>query len=306
MSNTQLSNGSNYNVTNMIFSEPIKTTITDSKPVISYSRINISTRNADGTAGELVLSTPDDLFSFGVHENLSMADKTSIVGYGMSLSLYSKEGATDDQKSFVKTLDNIVQRCKEHLVEKRKEIGKRDLEIRDLKKVKSYYLKRDDEGEAVSGATPSLHPKLIESKKQGKILTHFFDEDGNELNPLDLIGKYCHTRAAIKIESIFIGNEISLQIKLYECEVRLAGTGMRRLLSKPTPKPASNPVVKDLSESTADLPLGGDDEDSDSGSLADDDDGEEYKTPQAPPKVEAKVVPKAPVKRVVKKGGKAE
>ena len=42
------------------------------------------------------------------------------------------------------------------------------------------------------------------------------------------------TEGAIKIESIFIGNKISLQVKLYEAVVRRLDQGMRKLLSRPT------------------------------------------------------------------------
>ena len=60
----------------------------------------------------------------------------------------------------------------------------------------------------------------------------FYNNDGEEIDPLSLLGKYCYTTAAVKIESIFIGNKISMQVKLYECEVRLMETGMKRMMKK--------------------------------------------------------------------------
>ena len=36
----------------------------------------------------------------------------------------------------------------------------------------------------------------------------FFDVNDEPINALDLMGKYCYTKAAIKIESIFIGSKI--------------------------------------------------------------------------------------------------
>ena len=51
------------------------------------------------------------------------------------------------------------------------------------------------------------------------------------------MGKYCYTKAAVKIESIFIGSKISLQVKLYEAVIEPTAAGMRRLLSRPAACP---------------------------------------------------------------------
>ena len=295
---TQLTTGSKkYDTKNMIFSESVKSSIPDSKPPISFSRINISTKNQDGSVGELIFSTEENLFSFGVSENVNK-DNGKINGYSMAISLYNRDGATPAQKMFVENLDNILQRCKEHLIENREAIGKYDLEMNDLKKMSTYYIKKD-KGKVVDGATPALYPKLIVSKKQDTIITEFFDASGNILNALDLIGKYCHVSAAIKIESIFLGKDISMQIKLYECEVRLQNTGMVKLLNRSVSKPASNPIVKDMSQSTTLPSLGGDDED-DTGSLVNSDDDEYVETPPTPVVVVPEA-PKKPIKRIIKK-----
>ena len=49
---------------------------------------------------------------------------------------------------------------------------------------------------------------------------------------MDLIGKFCYVKAAIKIESIFIGAKIALQVKVYEAEVRMIESGTKRLLPR--------------------------------------------------------------------------
>ncbi len=55
--NTQITSAIGYDVKNIIFSEPVSGSIPDSKPKIEFKRINISTKNADGTTGELILPT---------------------------------------------------------------------------------------------------------------------------------------------------------------------------------------------------------------------------------------------------------
>jgi hypothetical protein len=74
---------------------------------------------------------------------------------------------------------------------------------------------------------------LIYSKKQDKFLTQFFDKDDNILEARQLMGKHCYSTGAVKIESIFIGAKISLQVKLYEAVVEPSKMGMKRLLARP-------------------------------------------------------------------------
>ena len=67
MSNfTQLVSASGYDVNNMVFSTPVEQKIPDSK--VTSKRIYLSTKNADGTVGELCMAT-DEIYSFGVNIN---------------------------------------------------------------------------------------------------------------------------------------------------------------------------------------------------------------------------------------------
>ena len=227
--NTQLTTASGYDTKNMIFSEAQAGTIPNSVPQINYKRINIQTRNPDGTTGDLIIPT-SQLFSFGVSENTN-PETGKVNGYVMPLCLWNRDGATKEEKEWSDTFDRIAEACKEHLVANREEIDMYELELRDLKKFNPLYWKRD-KGKIVEGTGPTLYAKLIVSKKQDKIVTMYYDNDGEEVDPLTLLGKYCYAKGAVKIESIFIGNKISLQVKLYECEVRLMDTGMKRMMKK--------------------------------------------------------------------------
>lgn len=235
MSNIQLVSANGYDSRRMIFSKPIISNVKDTS--INFRRINISTQYDDDTTGDLIIPT-ERLFSFGVCENIDPTTK-KVNGYVFPLCLYNKDGASEDEKAFVDTFNKIVDRCKKYLLDNKKDLKLHDLEASDLKKFNPLYYKKID-GEIVDGFGPTLYAKLVVSKKNGqeKILTQFSDIDGNELNALDLLKKYCHTSAAVKIESIFLGNKISLQIKLYEAEVEVSESGMRKLLprrSRPQP-----------------------------------------------------------------------
>lgn len=240
MSNTQpqLTLANDYNPKNLFFQDPVAGSVADSK-VPTY-RIQIKykypSKNGRQSYGDLIIPT-ETLFSFGVQEN-EMNGKC--IGYSLPLCMYNREGATDAEKQWVSVFEQIVEQCKEHVIANRQAFpGKYDLELRDLKKfsASSLYRKRNPTtGEIDPSVGPTLYPKLIMSKKDGKevVKSLFYDADtGEELNPMSMKGKYCHATSSIKIESIFVGSTISIQIKLWETELSLLDKGIQRLL-RPT------------------------------------------------------------------------
>lgn len=289
--NTQLTTAYGYDTKRMIFSEAQDGSIPNSVPAITYKRITIQTRNEDGTTGDLIFPT-SQLFSFGVSENTNQ-ETGKVNGYSMPLCLWNRDGATKEEKGWSDTFNNVAEACKRYLVDHREEIEQYELEMNDLKKFNPLYWKRD-KGKIVEGTGPTLYAKLIVSKKHNKIVTMYYDTDGEEVDPLTLLGKYCYAQAAVKIESIFLGNKISFQVKLYECEVKLAETGMKRMMKK---RPVSSNKVL-ASQSSKPLDDSKDDGDSDA-SLRDTDD--EADTPKDIPKDTPKDAPKKKMVRRVKK-----
>lgn len=298
--NTQLTNACGYDVSQMRFSKPVVSNIPDSKPAISFQRINITTTNPDGSIGDLILQLGPS-FSFGVSENMSM-DTGKINGYVLPIQLLSKDAPTESERKWVETFNNIVENCKKHILDQKEELGKYDLEASDLKKLNPIYVKKDkaNKNKPMDDCL-TLYAKLIVNKKMDKITTMFSDMDGEPVDPLSLIGKYCTVNAAIKIESIFVGNKISLQVKLYEAEVKLLQTGMPRLLS------ANKVSVPKVLLQQAVVKSSSKDEDDDTGSIKDDvvesDDDSAVKTDDddvvtTPP---AKVEVKRIVRKVIKK-----
>ena len=306
MSNTQLSSPVSYNISNIRFGKTIvSSTGTDGKGP-KNNRIPIYTINSDGSSGDLIFLT-EDLFSFGVSENKDPATGR-MTGYTLPLCLHNKQGATDAEKAFVSVLKDVVEKCKDYLLldSTKAELKKFDLERSDLKKLDSFlYFKRDkDSGKLLEDNGPVIYAKLIESKKNNKFITSFFDPSGDEINPLDLIGKYCWAKSAIKVESIFVGSKISLQIKVYEAEVRPVEIGTRRLLYRP--KAVSKVSVSTFSSSGAAAantnPLAdNEDEDEDEEQIKDDDQEDEISVPKAatPPPV----VAETPTRKVPRKTG---
>ena len=153
----------------------------------------------------------------------------------------------------------------------------------------------------VPGSGPTLYSKLIYAKKHDKFLTNFYDLNDEPIDARDLMGKHCHATGAVKIESVFIGSRISLQIKLYEAVVEPCGKGMKRLLrpqasSKVLAAKVGNESINDMLN-TSNNDDDNDDDDDDDGSLNSDMEDEQ---PSIKPQPVKKIV-KRVVRKVVKK-----
>ena len=261
--NTCLSNCVDYDVNNIIFAEPKESEFKPPNggvPMKNF-RISMSTKNQDGTSGELVFAL-DESYCFGISNNTKKDDSApgapapvqaegeGSFGHSLALCLTNKESPTQNQLGFIKTLEQIIEHSKQHLVKVRKTIREFELEIGELKAMnKLIYRKRDKAtGELDSRYGPMIYPKLIETKKDGgKIFTEFFDLDNESiLDPRTLIGTSCYVRPVIKVEGIWIGSgKHALQLKVYECGVRLPSRSSRSLLRTAIrPQADSNVVIQ--------------------------------------------------------------
>lgn len=263
--NTQITNTLVYDAKKMMrFEEVYEGEVPNQKVPMKFYKFNIYTENEDGTIGDLILEF-DELMCFGVAMNTDQKTGDP-AGYSMSISMMDKENPTEEQKVRIQKVEEIVEVAKEFLIENRKIVKLPDLEIRDLKKFSPIYYKKDEEGNRVEGP-PSFYPKLLEQKPKiikkknedgedeeieepGKILTVFYnvddlDEDGQpkELDPTLVIDKYCRVKPLIKVESIFVGQSIKLQVKVSEADVKLLQSATRRLLHN-KPKKADEKTDK--------------------------------------------------------------
>ena len=295
---TQLTSVETFDKNNMVFAKPQENNITigDGKKIKFY-RIPVGYRNSDKSVGEFVLET-DKLFSYGIQENKN--DRSMVDGYSMALCMWSRDGATPEQERWLQVFNEAIDHCKEHILSVKDKVEKYDLDEAELKRFNPLYWKRD-KGQIVPGKGPTLYPKLIVSKKEQppKIMTPFVDDaTGLDLEATDLINKFCFAKAAVRIESIFVGAKVSPQVKLHEAMVRLTSTRSRRLL-----RPTVDPQVRSVSSANISAALGADDGSGDDGSIVDSSEEEEEDTVEetkaAPEPVKKKVV-----RRVIKRKAK--
>lgn len=228
--NTLITSASGYDVKNIIYTKPKDGSIPNS--AVTFKRIQIGTKNPDGSCGELILET-ERLFSFGLSPNINMnTGKTD--GYTLALCMWNLDNPSKKEKDFTDTFNKICEYTSEYILEHRDDICKYELEKADLKKFNPLYLKKD-KGKVVEGSSPMLYAKVLQNKKTDTITSIFYDEHGHDLDPMTLMNKQCYVKAAIKIEGIFIGSKVSLQVKLHEAEVKLKESGIKRLLRPSLP-----------------------------------------------------------------------
>lgn len=222
MFDTKLSDFKDFDYKNVIFYKPETINLSDSQNI--FRKIKIGVKNKDGTFGDLVFSAPKGLFSFGIQE-LKDANSGNINGYIMPISLWRRKEPSDDELAFIEVLQSIINASQDKVQQF----------IDDNVDTKRFsplsYKKPENENE--DKKSPILYTKLIFNKKDGKISTLFIDEHSNiEINPLSILNKKCYITGAIKIESIFLGEKVTLQVKLYEAIVRVIKNSKRLLTNE--------------------------------------------------------------------------
>ncbi len=288
--NTQLTSAIGYDVNNMVFGKPKDGSIPNS--AVAFKRIMIGTRNPDGSTGELVIPTTR-VYSYGLSPTTNLQSGKQD-GYTMSLCLHNRDSPSKEEKEWVDTFEKIVEHVKTYLIDNRDEIGKYELEASDLKKLSPVFYKRD-KGKIVG--PPTLYVKVNQNKKTEEITTPFCNERGEDIDPLSTLNKRCWATAAIKVESIFIGAKISLQIKLYEASVKIIDNEQKRLLrpsfnsssSYDDEKSSTHQAVASANPFVMPTSSSKDEEEEDSGSVkgSDDEDEDETTTTKQEPVVAA-------------------
>ena len=251
----------NYDENNIVFCDAKKGSFTGpNETQITYHTFPVLTKNKDGTIGDLLLLF-DRVFSFGVQANLD-PNSGKLTKHTVALSLYDREGATEEQIQTVKKMEQIIQKAREHVTSIKKLIKKPligEAELSNLDKL--LYWKTDENGEKIPGQGPIFSPSLFEFKdkfkdgklvKEGKMCTVFYevdedgeltelDEEGNpvEIDPLNYLSTkdkktFFKIRPLIKIEDVFVGAKICLRCKILEADICPTTLGHKRVLHSVT------------------------------------------------------------------------
>jgi hypothetical protein len=237
MSDTQLTDYNTYNVSRIIFAEPKNESAKlDNGQLINYKRVNMSTQNEDGTVGHLVVQPPE-CWSFGIQDKFTKPNGT---GKTFHISIFDKEGPTNEQQKFFDFMNAVQDACKAHLLTLGLKKGGKPLSMAHLDQMS--WCKFGGTKEDPDFNKPSIYAKMFESAKSGeaKVLSKFYDENDVEIIPQTLIGASGLTQCALRLESIFVGDTTyAINIKVAEAifKVRDSST-KKRLLPRASVKPS--------------------------------------------------------------------
>ena len=219
VSNSQLSDPYDYDVSHLRFSELITKTIRGEEGglPVKINRIYIGTVYKNGKVGELLFKLKDELFSFGVSQSNNK--------YQTSICLFTKDNPTDNQRKFVSTINNICKKTIQYLVEIRETIGFYDLCESDLRKINPIWYTRT--GGKPDMNKPVLYVKLPQDKHQ-KVTTMFI-YNGTEVDIMELEKIYFTMKNPVLLfECIsIVANKFKIKIVLTETKIK-KNNGIRK------------------------------------------------------------------------------
>lgn len=194
----------------------------------SYQKVFIQKLDPSKTQpSDLILSSPSRLMCLGIQEKKDR-ETGRVIGYQIPIILWNRKGASEQEKEFTTTLQNIVECC-EGYVQSQYDHENPRLNLiswRQRTTPSAYAENGGASAEALSSAKteeeyPVLYVKLITNRQNERIMTLFINEDTNEeIDPSELFYKRFLLTAAIKFETMYIGKNLSLQVKLYEVLVK--------------------------------------------------------------------------------------
>jgi len=242
---TEISDPMDYDLSNLEFDSPIKTEGSGNIP--PFYRINIFTRIGK-TESDLVFEM-DRCRMFGIKETVDN-NTNNLTGYSCGIMMFDQGAPSERQIKTLEVFQQVVEKCKDHLMnaDVKKSVGKSAIKVREqLDSISPVSFMKDKETQEPDQNAPVLNAKLIYAKEKrdkenniipGRIISKFYledevDDEGNpqEVNPLEYINKKGWIRAAIRFESIFVGKDIKIQVKIYEAELKTEDkTSHRRLL----------------------------------------------------------------------------
>ena len=242
---TQISDPCDYNIDNLIFDEPIKTEVNGIPP---FYRINLATKIGNSES-ELVFQM-DRCRMFGIKESRDN-NTNNLTGYVVGTMMFDQNNATERQRKTLETFQQIVEKCKDYLMQAdiKKKVNKTAIKVREqLDTINPVSFMKNKETQEPDMEAPVLNAKLIYAKPKkdkdgneidGRIITRFYSEDEVDengepliLDPLEYLNKRGSIISAVRFESIFVGKDIKIQVKIYEAAIKVddGASSFKRLL----------------------------------------------------------------------------
>ena len=204
-----------FNIDNLFFEKPKQCTM---KSNIKFSRIYPKYRYPNGKIDKVYIQTPE-LFSWGIHENKNQED---VSNYTFSFVMHDRnEEASKEQQNMINIFEQILERIKIHLKKAETKEDLNQFQLDSHVDMMDIFYRKKDKGQLVSGASPTLYPKLQTKFVKNRcieITTDFRSINDEVINPYDILGVRCMAAGNIVLDNIFIVSEKKpiIQLKLDE------------------------------------------------------------------------------------------
>lgn len=238
----RLTNVINYDINNLIFKKDYESVVPKSNPPIKSRIVPLATRNIDGSVGDLLIRTENELFSFGIAENKSL-ETGKIIGYSLPLCTWNMDSPTENERKWTSKIEEIVIKIRQYLDSHPEMFFNPENKLY----MKSPLYWKIEKGKRVEGKGPIIYPKLMATKSDDRmnIQTIFYSSSG-DIDPMTLLKQRCRVTAVLKFESIRIAaNSVTLQVKLYEAKIKLLNNTIRRMMEDDEPQ-ASVPQQRNM------------------------------------------------------------
>jgi hypothetical protein len=180
-------------------------------------RINLGVKYEDGSIGNLIFKTTK-LYSFGIKEFKD--ESTNRKSHSFSLSLWNKNGPSDEEKLWTDKFTSIVDYLKNYLLKNKKEYKLAKLQEGNFSQFCSAYKQKTDDETGELIGSPVLYPKVWikydrDTNEIEKVFSTFKEvKSGRELSIQELLGSRCEAKSAIKLESIYINSAMNCFLKV--------------------------------------------------------------------------------------------
>ena len=220
-----------YNLSTLDFNQ-IELSATESKSIpgqkLSYQRVRIGIRNGNELNDLLIQSAPS-LLAWGLRESRDLCTQ-ELNGYEIPIVLWTNRG-TKEEKAFTDGFHDLCEHLKKMLIDRKDTSGKYDLELSDMKRLNPFHWKTD-KGQIVDETRgPTFYGKCLFDRQSHKINTIFVNEATKQfVNPKKLIKKHMYISFVLRVEGVFIGNRLSLQMRITEVLYREKENNRKSLL----------------------------------------------------------------------------
>ena len=253
---TQLTELETFNPANIVFEAFTKRSFKDKDgKTVETKSMDLSIKYPNGSKGPLIFQLPRcDTRGFSAQFGDGL-DKT------FALYLGENDTITTEHKQVINAINQVVAACTKYCLtdDFKAKLGKWDLEESDFKKKFNpiEYQKDKDTKKPKLDQPQVMYLKVMtkvnkETQMKESISRFYnegeFDERGNpiEVHPLEFIGKSGTCVPLIKVDKIFFGVNYKLQVKIYQCDVRVNDTGFKSLIKR-----APTTVIRTSGSATA-------------------------------------------------------